>query len=232
MADAGCWGRVPGSPMRNLRRLAVAAAGVVGVALAWLVVAHVWIGRAGASVGGVGDRDIVIVPGAAVRRGQPSAVLADRLDCAIALYRAGRARRILVSGDHGTAGYDEVNTMHAYLVTHGVPDRDVFLDHAGFRTLDTMVRAARVFGVERAAVCTQELHAARSVFLARRAGIDAVAVIADRRAYGGGLWRPVREALATARAAYDAMVGTEPALLGAPLPIDGDAAATHDRRTR
>jgi SanA protein len=213
------------------RRLALVAGIAVLPPVVWLLAAHVWIAIAGASDGDVGDRDVVIVPGAAVHRGGPSPVLADRLECAIDLYRRGQARRILVSGDHGDAGYDEVNTMRRYLLARGVADRDVFLDHAGFRTLDTMERAARIFGVERAVICTQELHAARSVFLARRAGIDAVARISDRRDYAGGLWRPTREMLAVGRAAIDAVVGTGPAVLGRRVPIDGDAAASHDRWT-
>lgn len=212
-------------------RIAVALAGA-GVAL--VVAAHVWVGAAGAPI--VGDdalpvRPVVIVPGAMVHGGRPSAVLSDRLDCALEVYRAG-ARRILVSGDHGGAGYDEVHAMRDYLRARGVPDGDVFMDHAGFRTLDTLERARRVFRVHEAVVCTQALHAPRTAFLARRAGLDAIVRTSDRHDYRNAVARRGRELLAVTLAAWDAAVGTEPAVLGPAVPIAGDARATHDRWTR
>lgn len=180
------------------------------------------------------QRQAAIVPGARVYAdGQPSAVLEDRLRAARDLYRAGKVRRVVVSGDHGAPGYDEVNAMHRWLVDRGVASEDVFLDHAGLRTLDTMERAARVFRVDGAIVCTNEFHLERAVFLARRAGIDAHGLVADRRRYATARSLRLREVFARAGAFADSyLLGTEPAHLGPAIPIDGDAAQTHDRWTR
>jgi SanA protein len=219
----------------TMRRGLWITAALVAAAVVALIAAQIWVRAAGVPVVGRGElpaRPVVIVPGAMVRAdGRPSTVLADRLDCALELYRAG-ARRILVSGDHGGAGYDEVNAMRDYLRARGVPDSDVFMDHAGFRTLDTVERARRVFRVRGAVICTQALHAPRTAFLARRAGLDAVVRTSDRHDYGNAVMRRGRETMAVALAAWDALVGTEPARLGPAVPIDGDARASHDRWTR
>lgn len=178
-------------------------------------------------------RTVAIVPGARVYNNEvPSSVLEDRLQAALALYRKGKVRRILVSGDHREDGYDEVNAMHRYLVRHGASRDDVFLDHAGFRTFDTMQRARRVFGVTDAIVCTQEFHLARSVFLARKAGIDAVGVVADRRAYQAARANTAREFLARTRAFFDVyVIPTRAEMLGPTIPIQGSPEPTYDRRS-
>jgi vancomycin permeability regulator SanA len=112
--------------------------------------------------------DCILVLGAGVWATGPSPVLEDRLETALALYRAGKAPRILVSGDHGRPEYDEPGAMAAWLEARGVPAEHVFLDHAGFDTHSTMVRAREVFGVERAIVVTQRFHLARAVPRQRR----------------------------------------------------------------
>jgi SanA protein len=154
--------------------------------------------------------------------GTPSAVLEDRLLAALSLYRGGKVRMILVSGDHGRKEYDEVGAMARWLGERGVPGSDVVLDHAGFRTLDTMARAARVFQVRSAVVCTQEFHLPRAVFLARRAGIDAVGLRANRRRYRHEVHDSVRETAATAWAIVDSyMLHRGPRYLGPVIPIRG-----------
>lgn len=205
--------------------------GLLGMT-AWIVAAEVWVGQAGAvvrqSLEDIPKRTVAIVPGAAVHTdGTPSWFLQRRLDTALALYRAGRVEKVLVSGDHGRSAYDETNAMRRYLVERGIPETDVFMDHAGFRTLDTMQRAARVFGVKDAVICTQGLHADRSAFLAKAAGIDAVVLVAD-----GDRWMSfgaqTRELIARVAAAFDVVVGTEPKLLGPPIDIHGDGRVTND----
>jgi SanA protein len=184
------------------------------------------------SVAAAPGRAVVIVPGAGLYPdGTPRDLLAARLDCAIDAWRAGKATRILVSGDHGQATHDEPNAMRRYLLARGIPDAVVFMDHAGFRTRDTMERAARVFEVGSAIVCTQALHAPRSVFLALDAGIDAVAVVANGDAWLG-FGQHLREHIAIDAAVLDAAVGTEPALLGDRIPIAGDSRLSHDRTDR
>src|SRR4051812_17011376 len=126
---------------------------------------------------------VALVLGAFVEpRGRPSGMLEDRLRGAAALYRAGRVDRVLASGDHGRRDYDEVNAMRHELVRLGVPDRDVFTDHAGFATLDSVVRAREVFGVRSAIVVTQAFHLPRALWLARQAGPAAYGPAAGRRA--------------------------------------------------
>ncbi len=171
----------------------------------------------------VPSRPVVIVPGAGLRAdGTPHGYLEQRLECALGLFASGKARHILVSGDNCDASYDEASSMRQWLIGRGVPDAAITRDFAGFRTRDTMERAARVFGVTGAIVCTQGLHAERSVFLARDAGIDAVALVA-RGDHWFGFGARLRERIATVAAVVDAMVDTQPRFLGPRLPIAADA---------
>jgi SanA protein len=167
-------------------------------------------------------RPVAIVPGARVyASGNPSPVLEDRLATALELYRRGAVRRILVTGDNGAATYDEVTVMKRWLVARGVPDEHVVRDHAGFRTLDSMVRAVKVFQVERAVVCTQRFHLARSMFLARRYGLDAVGAEADRRPYPKALRDALREVAARAVAVSDVFITRRrPRFLGEQIPLE------------
>lgn len=177
-------------------------------------------------------RTTAIVPGAGLRKGRPGPVLADRLELALRLYQRGDVQHILVSGDNDGRGVDEVNPMRTWLVERGVPSDDIYLDHAGFRTLDTMERAATVFAVRDAIVCTQGFHLHRSVYLARRAGIDAVGIAADGRRWKAGASAHVRELAARFRAAIDATLGVQPRYYGPTIPVGtAPAKRTHDSRT-
>jgi SanA protein len=216
----------------------VALLGTFGAAgLAAAAATNWWVDRLGGTfysrARDVPARPVAIVLGARVfANGHPSAVLEDRLATAFELYEGGKVDRILVSGDHATDAYDEVNAMHAWLVARGVPDDRIFLDHAGLRTFDTMQRAARVFEVESAIVCTQRFHLPRALFLARRAGIDAVGIVADRRAYRRSRLYRAREWIARPIAFADSyLLATRSRHLGDPIPITGNGRATHDRRT-
>lgn len=155
----------------------------------------------------VPPRDVAIVPGAGVWGNDPSPVLEDRLRCAEDLLDSGRVQRILVTGDHGSPDYDETDVMARWLTARGVPEEKISLDHAGFRTLDSMHRAHDVFGVTSAVVCTQRVYEGRAVFLARSFGIDAVGAAADRRKYLGAPWALVRESLGRPIALAERMVG-------------------------
>ena len=126
---------------------------------------------------------VAIVLGARVfNDGTPSSMLADRLETAIKLYKLGKVHKLLLSGDHGRKNYDEVNAMLKYVVARGVPTEDVFTDHAGFDTYDTMYRARDVFQVHSAIIVTQRFHLARAVYTARKLGLEAVGVVAERMA--------------------------------------------------
>ncbi len=110
-------------------------------------------------------------------------MLEDRVVSAAQLYQAGKIRKILLTGDHGNKEYDEVKAMRLYLRRLGVPESDIFLDHAGFTTYDSLYRARDIFGVQDCVIVTQEFHLPRSVYTARKLGLDCYGYVADRRSY-------------------------------------------------
>lgn len=162
-----------------------------------------------------------LVPGAAVfRDGTLSPVFTDRVDMAVTLYEAKKVSKILVSGDNSTESHNEVNPARLYLLNKGVPDQDIFLDHAGFDTYSTMYRARDIFGVSSILITTQSFHLPRAVFIARQLGIEAYGVNAD---VGRILFRNyVREVFANEKAALDLIFNTKPKYLGERIPITGD----------
>lgn len=211
----------------------VAALGVLGVS--GPVGANAWVKRAGAAriyerVEDVPARPVAIVLGARVwSSGKPSHSLADRLQAALELYEAGKVDKILVTGDNGQAHYNEVQVMFAWLVERGVPSERIYADHAGFRTLDSMERAAKIFKVREAVICTQEFHLARSIFLAREAGIDAVGLVSDKRVYEVRYKNAAREFVARTKAFLDVYIlNTAPRHMGEEIPITGPASASWD----
>jgi SanA protein len=176
-------------------------------------------GRVHRELGELPPKSVVIVPGAGLRAdGTPHGFLAERLECALRLFESGRVQHILVSGDNGTREHDETTAMQRWLLGRGIPADAIHEDYAGFRTRDTMERAARIFGVHDAVICTQGLHANRAVYLALDAGIDAVALVARGDSWlSAGAW--LRERVATLMAVFDVLAGTEPRYLGPALPI-------------
>jgi SanA protein len=171
-----------------------------------------------------------LVLGAQVKPdGSPSAMLADRLTAAEELYRAGRVDKLLLSGDHGRATYDEVGTMRRILLARGIPAHDLFTDHAGFDTWDSAQRARRVFGVDSVVVVTQRFHMARALYDARHAGLEATGYVADKRSYGRVLAKlRIREAAARVKTLGDVVTGADPHFLGPPVPITGDGRTSWD----
>ena len=181
----------------------------------------------------VPPRHTAIVLGASVhRKGKPSDMLRDRLDTALELYRAGKVRKLLLTGDHGGRGYDEVSVMRKHVLAQGARPEDVFTDHAGFTTYESMTRARAIFGVESAIVVTQAFHLPRAVYLARGLGIPAVGVEADRHRYRSSLQLGVREAFARVKAFLDMQGGRRPVITDPPVDIDGDGRVTWNRDRR
>jgi len=158
--------------------------------------------------------------------GRPSPILRDRLDYGYELYAQGKAKKILVSGDHGQTDYDEVNVMKDYLMEKGVPREDIFMDHAGFNTYDSMYRAKAIFEIETLLICTQDFHIARSVYLARSMGIEAYGYpCEDKPTYGMNRLK-LRESFARLKAFTDNIVKRKPKYLGETIPISGDGILT------
>lgn len=173
--------------------------------------------------------DAIIVFGASVRATGPSPMLRDRLDTALEQYRLGRSDRILVSGDHGTRAYNEVQAMKDYLLEHGVPAEDIFMDHAGFDTYSTLYRARDIFGIERAILCTQRYHLYRACYIARRLDLLATGVNSDRHSYPFMMKNHAREALARIKAVLQVeILCSEPRFLGDPIDIRGHGSQTDD----
>jgi vancomycin permeability regulator SanA len=161
--------------------------------------------------------------------GSPSHALEDRLQQALDLYLAQKVEKLLLSGDHGGPDYDEPNTMRRWLLERGVPPDDLFCDHAGFTTYDTMARAGRIFGVHRAIVVTQGFHLPRALYTAAALGIEVEGSACDRRTYVKGTWFELREIAARAKAFVQAgLVEPDPRTLGTPISIQGDGRASWD----
>lgn len=173
---------------------------------------------------------VAIVLGAKAKAsGAPSDVLSDRIAQAVTLYRSGKVRKLLLSGDHGRPEYDEVNCMRRCALAEGVRPEDIFCDHAGFDTYDSMYRARDVFDVTRAIVVTQGFHLPRALYIARGLGIEASGAPCDQRRYIARLWNAAREALARVKAFKDvAITKARPRFLGPKIPIDGDGRASWD----
>jgi SanA protein len=216
-------------PRRRTVVLGLLATGGALVLLVAVANAIVVLGAPGSdSVASAPRAQVAIVLGAKVTPdGGMSAMLADRVAVGVRLYKAGKVRKLLASGDHGTVGYDEVDTMKRAMLAAGVPARDVFTDHAGFDTWDSMVRARKVFQVRSALVVTQGFHMPRALWLAQQAGIDAHGVGADLHGYARQKrYSEVRELLARVKAVGQALTDAPPRFLGPPIPITGDGRAS------
>lgn len=175
------------------------------------------------------DVDCILVLGCKVQAdGTPSHMLEDRLRRGVDLYKMGAAPKILMSGDHGQTEYDEVNTMKRFATDAGIASSDVFMDHAGFSTYESMFRAKAVFGVKKVVIVTQQYHLYRAVYAAQCLGMEAYGVSSDYRTYSGQLGRDVRELLARVKDYGTAKFQPEPTYLGEFIPISGDGDLTND----
>lgn len=171
-----------------------------------------------------------IVLGASVRPDKSlSPILRDRMDAALIAYKHKKIQRFLLSGDHGQVDYDEVNAMKTYLNQQGVPDSDIFLDHAGFDTYDSMIRAQSIFKVDKAIVFTQQFHLPRAIYLGRNLGLDLQGYAVDPDNYKPTSHLKRREWLANIKAWTEIHIEQEPTYSGISIPITGNSAATHDK---
>ncbi|MBO5330406.1 MAG: YdcF family protein [Anaerotignum sp.] len=175
------------------------------------------------------DADCILVLGCGVREdGTPSLMLRDRLETGVALYEAGAAPKLLMSGDHGRKDYDEVNLMKDYAMEKGIPSEDIFMDHAGFSTYDSMVRARDIFCAKTVVIVSQEYHLYRALYLAEKLGLEAYGVPALDVNYRGQAYREFREMLARSKDFCTAVIQPQPKFLGEKIPISGNGDMTND----
>ncbi len=175
------------------------------------------------------DADCILILGCGVREdGTPSLMLEDRLETGIALYEAGAAEKLLMSGDHGRKEYDEVNTMKDFAMERGIPSEDIFMDHAGFSTYDSMYRARDVFCAEKIIIVTQAYHLPRALYVAEKLGLEAYGVAALDVNYHGQMYRELREMLARAKDFCSAWLQPAPKYLGEAIPVSGNGDLTND----
>ena len=171
--------------------------------------------------------DCIIVLGCQVKaNGVPSDMLRDRLTRGIELYTLGAAPKLLMSGDHGRVEYDEVGTMKQYAIDAGIPSTDIFKDHAGFSTYETVYRAKEVFDARRVIIVTQEYHLYRALYIAEKLGLEAYGVPADYHTYVGQSMREGREILARCKDFAISVWKPEPTFLGDVIPVSGSGDVT------
>lgn len=219
----------------RFRKFIVVTAILLAVAAGTMAGLRAWVLRETApyifrDVAAIPARPAAIVFGARVLPGGVlSTVLRSRVDAAVLLYKAGKVKKLLMTGDNGRADYDEVTAMKAYAVKQGVPPENIVRDFAGFRTLDSCYRARHIFEVDSAILVTQAFHLPRAIFTARHIGIDAVGFVADPGVTDeelASLQR--REVLAISAAVIDtSILHRKPRFEGRVEPLFGD-----DRKDR
>jgi len=167
-------------------------------------------------------RQIAVVFGAGYwPNGALSAILKDRLDASLELYRAGRVDKLLFSGDNRFVDYNEPAKMLEYALAQGIPRENIVLDYAGRRTYDTCYRARDIFQVQDVVLVTQRYHLPRALETCRALGLNAVGYAADRQSYVRRrfVWYVIREIPATWKAWWDVYLGHPVPVLGEPLPV-------------
>lgn len=175
------------------------------------------------------DVEAIIVLGCGVHGDTPTPLLSDRLDAAIEIYKNAKvAPKILMSGDHGRDNYNEVAVMRQYALDRGVPSEDIFMDHAGFSTYETMYRAKYIFGVDTAVVVTQEYHLYRALYDARALGIKCCGVEATGHEFAGQFYWDCREILARTKDFFYSIFKPKPTYLGDTIDITGSGEVTLD----
>jgi vancomycin permeability regulator SanA len=176
-----------------------------------------------------GEYDCILVLGAGVRGDRPSPILQDRLDYAIDLYKNNKAPKLLMSGDHGRVEYDEVNIMKDYAIEKGVPSEDIFMDHAGFSTYESIYRARYVFEADSVIIVTQEYHLYRALYVANSLGVNAVGYASNPREYAGKAYRDLREVIARDKDFIYCIFKPEPKYLGPSISVSGNGDVTNDK---
>ncbi len=174
------------------------------------------------------DFDCILVLGCGVKEdGSPTLMLKERMDCGIALYQTKAAPKLLLSGDNGQVEYNEVETMRRLAAEQGIPAPDIFLDHAGFSTYESIYRAKEIFQAKKVLIVTQEYHLYRALYIANQLDLKAYGVACDTTTYYGQTLRDIREILARNKDALKCIFKPEPTFLGEAIPVSGNGETTH-----
>lgn len=174
------------------------------------------------------DVDCIIILGAGIWEDKPSPMLEDRLLEGIKLYQNNVSDKIIMSGDHGRKEYDEVNIMKNYAIEKGIPSENIFMDHAGFSTYESIYRARDIFKAKKIVIVTQKYHLYRALYIANQLGIEAYGVGADPRQYVGAAYRELREILARDKDFVKCIFKPKPTYLGDTIPVSGNGDITND----
>ena len=174
------------------------------------------------------DIDCIIILGAGIWGDKPSPMLEDRLQEGIKLYQDNVSNKIIMSGDHGSEEYDEVNIMKNYAIEKGIPSENIFMDHAGFSTYESIYRARSIFEAKKVIIVTQKYHLYRALYIANSLGLEAYGVGSDPRQYVGATYREIREILARNKDFIKCIFKPKPTFLGDTIPISGSGDVTND----
>lgn len=175
------------------------------------------------------DVDCILILGAGIWGEKPSPMLEDRLLEGIDLYKNNVSSKIIMSGDHGTKEYDEVNVMKSFAIDRDVKSEDIFMDHAGFSTYESLYRAKEIFQAKKIVIVTQKYHMYRALYIAKQLGIEAYGVNSDPREYGGQSIRELREIIARDKDCIKCIFKPKPTFLGDTIPVSGNGDATNDK---
>ena len=175
------------------------------------------------------DIDCIIVLGAGIRGNGPSPMLEDRLLTSVELYNKNISNKIIVSGDHGRVNYDEVNVMKNYLIEKNIPSENIFMDHAGFSTYDSIYRAKEIFKVKKAIIVTQEYHLYRALYIAKELDIEVYGVSSTKRIYGNQIKRDIREFAARIKDFIQCIFKPKSKYLGDVISVNGNGNITNDK---
>lgn len=174
------------------------------------------------------DVDCIIVLGAGIRRNRPSPLLKDRLDTGIELYKEKNAPKIVMSGDHTKIDYNEVKVMKNYAIENGIDSKDIYMDHAGISTYDSIYRIKNIFKAKKIVIVTQEYHLYRALYIANKLGIEAYGVKANSPSYSGDLKREIREILARNKDFIKTIIRPQSKYLGETIELNNNGDITND----
>ena len=175
------------------------------------------------------DIDCIIILGAGIWGDKPSPMLEDRLLEGIKLYQNNVSDKIIMSGDNGKEEYNEVEIMKNYAKEKGIPSENIFMDHAGFSTYESIYRAKEIFEAKKVVIVTQKYHLYRALYVANQLGLEAYGVGADPRQYVGATYREIREIMARDKDFVKCIFKLKPTYLGETIPVSGNGDITNDK---